>query len=333
MKKILLVDVDSKLPNLALMKLSTYEKTLGNSVEIKRLNLSGYPTKRKVKFVDASNYDKVYVSTIFTTNQKNYKITGNDLVSYGGTGLNLNTCLPSEIDGLEEDYSIYPENDTSYGFITRGCIRNCPFCFVPKKEGKIRKYRDWKDIVKHNKVEFFDNNFLAYKEHKKILSEFVESGLKYKFNQGLDIKLIDKENSKLISKSRFMGDIIFAFDDIRYKDVIEEKLKIFRKHFHRSWGTMFFIYCHPSMPISDTLYRIEWCRDHEALPYVMRDIACWSNGNRDFYTDLTSYCNQPSIFKKKNFEDFLNERYAYIPNHPRIGKSLTTWKEAEKYLS
>jgi len=72
--KILLVDVDSKIPNLALMKLSTYHKQLGDSVEIIKLGLPGYPHNRKFKSVDAKGFDKVYVSSVFTVNQGKYKI-------------------------------------------------------------------------------------------------------------------------------------------------------------------------------------------------------------------------------------------------------------------
>ena len=50
--KILLVDVDSKIPNLALMKISTYHKNQNDTVDIIRLNFDGYPTKKKMKIVD-----------------------------------------------------------------------------------------------------------------------------------------------------------------------------------------------------------------------------------------------------------------------------------------
>ena len=61
--KVLLIDVDSKIPNLALMKLSTFHKD--DEVDFIRLGFSGYPGKRKKETIDASSYNKVYVSIIF----------------------------------------------------------------------------------------------------------------------------------------------------------------------------------------------------------------------------------------------------------------------------
>ena len=137
--------------------------------------------------------------------------------------------MPDEIEKLAPDYSVYPDNDTSYGFITRGCIRNCGFCYVPKKEGNIKKVCDIDQIVRHKKVEFLDNNILAYPTHKVILQELIDKKIKCSLNQGLDIRLIDRENSTLLSKLRYMGCYIFAFDDYSFtvslRDTIGEALR------------------------------------------------------------------------------------------------------------
>ena len=46
-----------------------------------------------------------------------------DKVIRGGTGYNVKSRLPEEIDRLQPDYSIYPHipSDYAYGFLTRGC--------------------------------------------------------------------------------------------------------------------------------------------------------------------------------------------------------------------
>ena len=125
MKKILLIDVDSKIPNLALMKLSTHYKK-DNNVDFIRLNMDYYPKrKRKVQVIDALKFNRVYVSTIFKINKGFVKIENCDEVFFGGVGESLKITLPYNIDNEKLDYSLYPDNNTSYGFITRGCIRNC----------------------------------------------------------------------------------------------------------------------------------------------------------------------------------------------------------------
>ena len=120
---ILLIDADSRIPNLALMKLSAWHKSQGDHVELVRANLPYYPNKRKKLFI-AKNADKTYCSVIFEGNRE--FIEGDDII-FGGTGADLITTLPAEVETCDPDYSIYPDNDISYGFITRGCIRNCSF--------------------------------------------------------------------------------------------------------------------------------------------------------------------------------------------------------------
>lgn len=319
--KILLVDVDSKIPNLALMKLSAYHKSIGDSVEISKLAFNGYSKKHNPKNVNAKNYDKVYVSCVFTNNKENFIIKNCFDILVGGTGINLETVLPNYIDSFEEDYSIYPENDISYGFITRGCIRDCPFCFVPDKEGKLHFYRDWKQIVKHDKVKFLDNNFLAYPDHKKILKELIDANIRFQFNQGLDIRLLDDENAYLLSKAKYFGDYIFAFDYVKMEKLIIEKLMLFKSHFSPKWRTKFFVYVHPSMDIiNDVIYRIETLRNNYALPYVMRHESCWESENREFYIDLAGYCNQPILFKRMSFASYVNAKHP--TDIPRIIKNI-----------
>jgi len=304
------VDVDSKIPNLALMKISTYHKSFGNDVDIIKLGFDGYPTHKKEKIVDAKGYDRTYASCIFTVNKDYFKIINCDYVKIGGTGIDLNYNLPDYVDCLDEDYSMYPENNDSYGFITRGCIRNCYFCFVPKKEGKLVEYRDWQKIVKHKRTYFLDNNFLAYWDHKKILKELVDNNVFFQFNQGLDIRLLDHENAKLLSEAKYVGDYIFAFDDVKYEKMIERGLNIFKTYISRNWRSKFFVYAHPDMEIKDITYRIDWLKRNKALPYLMRDKSCWSSPNSNFYVDLASWCNQAGLFKNMTFEEYVTKRHS-----------------------
>ena len=67
----------------------------------------------------------------------------------GGTGYDLHSQLPTEIDSMQPDYSIYPSIDkkTGYGFLTRGCPNKCKWCVVPTKEGNIHPYMDVDEIA------------------------------------------------------------------------------------------------------------------------------------------------------------------------------------------
>ena len=162
--KILLVNVDSKF-NIAIRRMYNYF-IKDNEVTMIDLGFDGYPSK-KYKVIDGNGYDRVYVSNIFDINKDKYEVIGCEDVIIGGIGSNNPSAhLPSEIEATEPYY--YPNEDTSHGFITRGCIRNCWFCKVPKFEGQLREYNNIESIVKHNKVKFYDNNILAYDKHMEV---------------------------------------------------------------------------------------------------------------------------------------------------------------------
>ena len=118
---ILLYDVDGKLPNLALMKLSAYHKARGDNV--------GF---------NITEPDKVYASVILKKHRHMTDGLGylypDAEVSIGGPGYDLKTTLPDEIEFIKPDYSLYPDQYYSMGFATRGCIRNCYFCIVPENQ-------------------------------------------------------------------------------------------------------------------------------------------------------------------------------------------------------
>jgi hypothetical protein len=324
---ILLLDVDSKIPNLVLMKLSSYHKEKGDKVVLKKLNFKGYPNKNKNFYYYNDSYDKIYASIIFTFNKDLLHIKNCDNLEIGGTGYDYNIKLKDDIDNQKEDYSIYPENNTSYGFITRGCIRNCEFCFVPKKEGKLYLYKNIDQIYhsEYNNTKFLDNNILAYNQHENILNELIDKNIKCEFNQGLDIRLLNKSNAELLSKMNYSGLYTFAFDDIKNKSIIENKINLLNEYFN-NWTVRFFIFVSPTYTtIENDIYRAEWCIQHNFLPYIMRHEDCYYNKNlKDFYVDIASYYNQYNLCKKLSFEEFLNKRH--INNKTRVEKSLYIFK-------
>jgi len=137
--KIGLIDVDGhNFPNLALMKISAWHKQKGDHVEWYEPLLSGH-------------CDKVYMSKVFTfTPDYEYFINADEIIK-GGTGYKLyDRVLPDDVDTIFPDYSIYPQFDFAIGFLTRGCIRKCKWCVVPKKEGDLWPYCDWSGANKVN---------------------------------------------------------------------------------------------------------------------------------------------------------------------------------------
>lgn len=324
--KILLVNVDSRW-NMAIRKMYNYYRQ-DHDVKMIDLGLSGYPHKKR-KEIDGSEYDEVYVSNIFDINKDRVTITGCDRVFFGGIGSrDPERKLPPEIENTEPYY--FPDEDTSHGFITRGCIRNCWFCKVPKYEGKLQVYNRVENIVKHKKAKFYDNNILAYSGHLDVFQWLIDHDIKCEFNQGLDFRLVNDKNLELLSKLNYMGDYIFAFDDPKYEMLLEKKIVLMKKYIPEPWRLKFYIYHADGMDISQLIRRVEWCRFHKCKPYVMRDANTWGSPLEKFYIDYASYCNQPAYFKKVSFEEYLRIRHDYrykTPNLSRIEFSRSVYHE------
>ena len=328
--KILLINVDSPW-NMAIRKMYAYFTNQNHEVQMIDLKFSGYPHNRS-KQIDASGYDAVYVSNIFRRNAHNVTVLNCQNVEYGGIGSrNPEKQLSCEIEQMDPYY--FPDEDTDYIFITRGCIRNCLFCLVPKYEGKLREYNpDLSRMIKHKKVKFLDNNILAYEKHCEVFRYLIDHNIRCEFNQGLDFRLVNDTNLDLLSKLNYMGEYIFAFDDPKYEKMISQKITLIKKYIPKAWKIKFYIYFNAeSMNVSEMIRRVEWCRKNECLPYIMRDENCWNAPNKDFLTDYAAYCNQPKYFKNISFERFLHDRHDKRykkPNHTRIQNSLEEFNKA-----
>jgi len=316
--RVLLIDADSKIPNIALMRLASYYK----DHHVVQLNIPYYQHKQTSTYeIDTSEFDMAFCSCVFDTTKQH--IHGENII-FGGSGVNLK-ALPEEIEQMPLDYSIYPSNRTSYGFLTRGCIRNCKFCIVPKKEGYIHQVADIDDIVQHKQVKFLDNNILAWPGHYKIFKDLARRKIKHQFNQGLDIRLVNEENSLLLSKLNYWGEYIFALDDVRLLNIVESKLMLL--DWAPSWRLKFFVYTNADMKVEDVLTRVHFLKKRKCLPYIMRDRNCWGSYLEEFYTDLSAWCNQPNLFKKMSFEEFLKNRHGGWTK--RAVQSLDMYKTAD----
>lgn len=184
-------------PNLALMKLSAYHKAKGDRVEW---------------WIPLKEYDRVYSSKIFTFTPENPYLPKDTIK--GGTGYGIYNELSKEIDSVFPDYTIYPNVDYAIGFLTRGCIRRCPWCVVPKKEGEIKAYNTWEQIKRQdsNKIVFMDNNVLACSHGLEQIEKMIGQNVKVDFNQGLDARLITGDIAKMLSKIKWIRFIRMSCD-------------------------------------------------------------------------------------------------------------------------
>ena len=221
---VLLVDLDSQLPNLALMKLSRHFKDEGRVVALCRGIKSLVPA------------DTVMASCVFNSPASAKRVEA--LRSYygtslqiGGSGVDLQLRLKAEIEALPPDYSLYPElGDRALGFLTRGCPFHCPFCVVPIKEGNPRQVADLDGLLQgRKKLILLDDNLLAHPDALPLMEEMLRRGISVNFNQTLDLRLVTPEAAALLrqincSNSAFTRrNLYFSLNDTRNLELMRDR--------------------------------------------------------------------------------------------------------------
>lgn len=294
--KIGLIAVDGhNFPNLALMKIAAFHKKRGDTVEW-------------VNYFE--RYDKVYLSKVFTFTPDISTIIQADDIERGGTGYDISKKLPEEIDNEQPDYSIYPlskwfDGKTAYGFLTRGCIRKCPWCIVPQKEGTVKPYRDIEDILQGKKAAvLMDNNILASDCYQEQLEKIAKIGCKVDFNQGLDARIIiaNPDVPKLLSSIKWLSPIRLACDSKAMMPIIREAAELLRKAGckpHRLFSYVLLT------ELEDSLDRINFLKGLDITPFAQpyRDftpkqiIPQWQK-------DMAHWTNKKAVFKSCDFKDF-----------------------------
>ena len=227
-------------PNYALMKISAFHKSKGDIVEW---------------WSPLEKYDMVYSSKIFDFTPENPYLPPDTIK--GGTGYDVKSVLPQKIDDMYPDYSIYPECDYAIGFITRGCPNNCRWCVVPKKEGAIKPYRKWQELVRpdSNKLILMDNNILACTYGIDQLESMIGSGYAIDLNQGMDARLVDDRIAEILSRLKWIRHIRFSCDTDAQIEAVLDVADRLLKYGIRPYRL--FIYLLVTSDVDNAAYRVE----------------------------------------------------------------------------
>lgn len=287
-----LIDVDSKIPNLALMKLSAWRKSLGDTVEWYDPLFGGC--------------DKVYASKVFTfTADYAYYPEG---VVKGGTGYgpeHSGEVLCCAAEHICPDYSLYGAT-YSTGFLTRGCPNKCGWCVVPSKEGGIRANADVSEFLRHNEVVLLDNNVLASDHGIAQIEQLGGMRVKVDFNQGLDARLIDAPMAGMLSNLRWLSPLRLACDSQAQMPHIAKAVKLLRE----ANCTPRNYFCYMLVNDVDEAHdRSEFLRglgvDPFAQPY--RDFTTNAEPSIE-QKDFARWVNHKAVWKTVKWEDYRASR-------------------------
>ena len=284
MMKVRLLARDSKMPNIAIMKCSTYWKQKGADV--------GWYDP----MFDIDDTDIFYESQLFDfTEPYAYDPRHADIFK-GGTGIDIEKKLPKEIDDIEElDYSLYPNHNYSMQFYSRGCIRNCPFCVVRRKEGYIYPVKPMKLNPNGEHIEILDNNFFANPEWRDAYKEIMAIGQPVKLH-GVDVRIMDEEQAEALNTMPMLGQIHVAWDlpkmDLRPQ--LENMVKYIKPYKISCYVLIGF----DSTPEED-LYRVETLRSLGIDPFVMPFVK-----DDPYQRRFARWVNMKAVFKTVKWENY-----------------------------
>lgn len=318
-----LMDNGTRHPNLALMKIAGFYRDHGHEVQ---LIFDDY--------MSVYSFDKVFISKVFTFSKIPDWVLSLDHVTIGGTGFfeDGGENLPDEIEHHMPYYDLYKDYvdhqlalghkrthysdylDYSIGFTTRGCFRKCSFC-VNKKYDHTFRHSPVREFFDERRpfIYLWDDNILAFPGWETVLDEIEATGRPFQFRQGIDLRLMTDQKAKRFVNSHYQGDFIFAFDHIEDKELIIQKVQLW-KRYSAKICKMYVIAAYKSQDaadIIDVFERIHTLMRFGSIPYIMRYESYKTSKQKNIYIELARWCNQPNFFKKMSFREFCvaNQEY------------------------
>lgn len=283
--KIALYNLEPHIFNVAMMKVSQYHKQKGDIVEV-------YNPFQK------EDYDKIYAFSIFDFTDKSY--VTKDMIC-GGTGFDISVRLPEEIDNCDYDYSIFPQCDYSMIWFSKGCIRNCKWCVVRRKEGIIQSVIPKNLNSKGQHIKVMDNNFFANPKWREAIKQLQEWKQPVDF-QGVDVRLLDEEKCKALNSLKHYKQIHIAWDDPE-QDLLPKLKEVIK------WIKPYKLMCYVLIGYNSTeeqdIHRIESLRSLKIDPFVMP-----FNKQYRYQKDFARWVNHKAIFRKVAWKDYKKKEVA-----------------------
>lgn len=202
--------------------------------------------------------DKAYSRAIW------YKNLGLN-VRAGGPAISLNPDYLAGVAKIGGQVDALSHHNPSATFTTRGCIRKCPFCAVPKIEPEFIELTDW-----HPKPIVCDNNLLAAsRAHFDRVIDRLKPLANIDFNQGLDARLLTKYHADRLTEIKI--DVVrLAWDNTRYENQFMRAFETLRSAGIPARIIRVYVLIGFDDTPDDALYRLETVRNLGAWPNPMR---------------------------------------------------------------
>lgn len=288
-----LVQMDGKIPNLALMQIAAHHSALGDDVAMWDGPL--FP------------YDQVYASKIF-------EFTEDLLPSHvikGGTGFSWQSKLPAEMLSANpgDGWFLYPNYPNHLGFSERGCRLSCSFCVVPQKEGKPTKAADISELLTNphgeDRLVLLDDDFLGHPDCLAVMEELADRKLKVCFSQGLNIRTITEAQASMLKKINFRNlsfkykQITFAWDNTQDEKFIKRGFDKCLKAGIKPYQMQFFVLIGYDSTPEEDLHRVETLKAWGCDPFVMA-----YDRNDGYQKRFQRWVNRRQIFQTVSWQEY-----------------------------
>lgn len=233
------------------------------------------------------------------------------------------------------DYSIYPECDYAIGYITRGCPNKCRWCVVPDKEGGIKQYRTWQQLVRPDsrKLVLMDNNILACEYGIQQLESLIDSGYTIDLNQGMDARLVNVRIAKILSQLKWIRYIRFSCDTIAQIQAIENTANLLMEFGVKPYHM--FVYLLVTKDIHNAAYRVERLKR-------LKGITIYAQAERNeekgivpdkLQREFTQRYIYSGKFRKETWEEYCH-RQNIIGKDTNMGKiNLSSFSDTQEFSS
>lgn len=278
--RVLLLQLDGKIPNIALMRLAAHHRARGACVELRQ---AGNWRAVEPRLQDGA-WDAVYGSLIFERTRPLAERcrTIYPHIVLGGTGWDVASSLEAVgVSTDQQDYQDYPRWRQSIGFTQRGCRLRCAFCVVPRKEGAVRENQTvaeiWRGEPWPRELILLDNDFFGQPHWAARIDEMQRGRFKVSFNQGINARMLTDETAAAIASVDYRDDqmkvkrIYTAWDNRKDEARLFAGLEALVRHGVKPDHIMVYILIGywPGETAEDRDYRRRRLREFGARPYPM----------------------------------------------------------------
>lgn len=222
-------------------------------------------------YLEWTGGNRAYLSVVFSWDlQRAYqraiwwRAQGYEVLA-GGPAVAYNPDFLRDVASVNDGVPALTRHNPDATRTSTGCIRNCPFCIVPKIEGALRELEHWEP-----RPMVCDNNFLACsRAHFDRSIDRLKSVRQVDFNQGLDARELTPYKAQRLAELDLKC-LRLAWDSLSYEKGFHRAFELLTETGFPAEKIHVYILFGFKDTVEDALYRLETVKSLGAWPNPMR---------------------------------------------------------------